>query len=167
MKTLGLLFITLSMNSAVLAADRSVPAENCWVDSAEHFNLPPMLLYAIASVESSHNPQAVAHANNGTRSIGLMQINSSWFPKLAQYGITEGSLYTPCVNIRVGAWILAQEVSRYGYTWEAIGAYYAGPYDAKTKKWKLRHYREYSGKVIARWRSALDGKLPGQLVASR
>ena len=102
MKTLGLLFITLSMNSAVLAADRSVPAENCWVDSAEHFNLPPMLLYAIASVESSHNPQAVAHANNGTRSIGLMQINSSWFPKLAQYGITEGSLYTPCVNIRVG-----------------------------------------------------------------
>lgn len=124
---------------------------NCWFTAASAFNVPPGLLYSIAEVESSFNPRALAHAKNGTHSVGVMQINSSWFPALAQAGITERDLLEPCVNIHVGAWILSQEITRYGPTWEAIGAYYAGPYDARSLRWKLAHYRVYATKVLAAW----------------
>lgn len=126
---------------------------NCWAAAAYRYELPAELLYAMGSVESSHNPHAVAHANDGTYSVGLMQINSSWFPRLLQFGVEERDLFKPCVNIQVGAWILRQEVDRYGYSWEAIGAYYAGAYTAKNYHWKVRHYELYANKVLSRWRS--------------
>lgn len=126
---------------------------NCWAAAAYRYDLPAELLFAIGSVESSHNPHAKAFANDGTYSVGLMQINSSWFPKLQQYGIEERDLWEPCVNVQVGAWILRQEVDRYGYSWEALGAYYAGAYTQKSYHWKINHYREYATKVLARWRS--------------
>lgn len=84
-----------------------------------------MLLYAIARAESGLNPQAIGRNSNGSRDIGLMQINSAWLPTLASHGIGERELFEPCVNIHVGAWILAGNVSRLGYTWEAVGAYNA------------------------------------------
>jgi soluble lytic murein transglycosylase-like protein len=129
---------------------------NCWSLAAARYHEPPYLLYSIASVESSQNPGAVAVARNGTHSIGLMQINSSWFSKLSQVGITEDQLWDPCVNVQVGAWILAQGIDRYGYTWQAIGSYYAGPYDAQSYARKLPDYREYSTKVLTRWRKTLS-----------
>ena len=71
------------------------------------------------------NPHAIGRNRNGSRDLGLMQINSAWLPTLAKYGITERDLFEPCTNIHVGAWILAGNVSRLGYTWEAVGAYNA------------------------------------------
>ena len=130
----------------------------CWLSAAAQYNLPVDLLQAIGDVESGHNPTAVAQANNGTRSVGIMQVNSSWFPALADYGISEEKLFDPCINIRVGTWILAQEVERYGYNWEAIGAYYAGPYSEKDRHWKLKHYREYARKVIDRWTRRVNSR---------
>jgi soluble lytic murein transglycosylase-like protein len=124
---------------------------NCWLATAAAFDLPPGLLYSIAQVESSMNPAAVAHAANGSRSVGVMQINSSWFPRLKELGIDEKDLRDPCTNIRVGGWILAQGVRRYGYGWEAIGAYYAGPFDSPKQAWRLRHYHAYAARVIRAW----------------
>lgn len=145
------------MPLAMLAAGIAM---NCWVSSAQQFNLPPYLLYAMASVESSYNPDAIAHAPNGTHSVGLMQVNSRWFPELAKYGISEQQLHDPCTNVHVGAWILSQEVARYGYTWRAIGSYYAGPYKKELSGRKLHDYRVYSDKVLKRWRLAITGRLP-------
>ena len=54
-----------------------------------------------------------------------MQINSSWLPTLAGHGIAEHHLFDACTSIHVGAWILAGNVSRLGYTWEAVSAYKA------------------------------------------
>ena len=34
-------------------------------------------------------------------------------------------LWEPCTNTHAGAWILAQNIQRIGYSWEAIGAYNA------------------------------------------
>lgn len=142
-------FRTVNMLAAFLV---SVSALGCWDVVADRYNLPVELLKSVGQVESSFRPEVVAHANNGTRSIGVMQINSSWFGELQAFGIAEKDLYKPCVNIEVGGWILAQEVKRYGYSWEALGAYYAGPYNKKTRSWKLKHYREYATKVLDVWR---------------
>ena len=130
----------------------ALSAANCWLGASSAFDVPPGLLLAIAQVESSYQVDALALAPNGTHSVGLMQINSSWFPQLRRAGISEQGLYEPCTNINVGAWILSQNITRYGATWEAIGAYYAGPYDAKSHAWKLPLYRLYATKVLKAWK---------------
>lgn len=126
-------------------------AANCWLAAASAFNVPAPLLYAVAEVETGFDRYAVEYPRNGSRSVGVMQINSIWFPMLAKIGVTEETLYEPCVNIHVGAWILSMEIARYGYSWEAIGAYNAGPYDERSHRWKVRYYRTYAEKVLGAW----------------
>jgi soluble lytic murein transglycosylase-like protein len=111
--------------SVALALCAALPAHACWEDAATRYQVSSVLLYAIARTESGLNPQAIGRNSNGSRDIGLMQINSAWLPTLASHGIGERDLFEPCVNIHVGAWILAGNVSRLGYTWEAVGAYNA------------------------------------------
>jgi soluble lytic murein transglycosylase-like protein len=110
---------------AAVAIGITLPAYACWDDAARRYNVSGDLLYAIARTESGLNPQAIGRNTNGSRDIGLMQINSAWLPTLASHGIGERDLYEPCTNIHVGAWILAGNVNRLGYTWEAVGAYNA------------------------------------------
>ena len=62
---------------------------------------------------------------NGSEDIGLMQINSSWLPMLARYGIRREHLFNACVNAYVGTWILAANFRQFGPTWKAVGAYNA------------------------------------------
>jgi soluble lytic murein transglycosylase-like protein len=95
----------------------------CWEEAAARYQVNSTLLYAIARTESGLNPSAIGRNSNGTRDIGLMQINSAWLPALSRYGIRERDLFEPCTSIHVGAWILAGNIQRHGYTWEAVGAY--------------------------------------------
>lgn len=98
--------------------------EMCFNEAGLHYGLPPKLLKIIATVESKMNPYAINIQNrNGSIDIGLMQINSSWLRKLAQIGVTQKDLLDGCKNIQVGAWILSQNVKKYGLTSEAIGRY--------------------------------------------
>jgi soluble lytic murein transglycosylase-like protein len=136
-----------------MASTVSVVALSCWMSVAQHYGLPQDLLRAIAQVESGNNAYAVHRNPNGTVDIGLMQINSRWLPALAQIGIGIHELFEPCVSIAVGAWILSEQVARYGYSWEAIGAYNAGPYDARSHGRKLSQYRLYALRVIRVWRA--------------
>jgi soluble lytic murein transglycosylase-like protein len=111
------------MAAAALLA--SSPAQACWDVAALRYGVSSELLYAIARTESALDARAIGRNANGTRDIGLMQINSAWLPTLAAYGIGERELFDPCTSIHVGAWILAGNVRRLGYTWEAVGAYNA------------------------------------------
>jgi len=100
-------------------------AAACWEEAAARYQVNSALLVAIARTESGMNPRAVGHNRNGTRDLGLMQINSAWLPTLATHGIREHDLLDACTSIHVGAWVLAQNIHRLGYTWEAVGAYNA------------------------------------------
>lgn len=100
----------------------------CFDEAGKVFDINPQLLKAIAYTESRLDPNAINSANsNGTADYGLMQINSSWFKKLADFGVSESSVINePCVNVHVGAWILAQNMAQSGDGWLAVGAYNAG-----------------------------------------
>lgn len=100
----------------------------CWEAAASPYNIEPELLQAIAAVESGNRAQAMNRANrNGTRDIGLMQINSIHLPRLLKQGITEDRLINePCLSVEVGASILAEFIQRFGYNWTAVGAYNVG-----------------------------------------
>lgn len=101
---------------------------SCWDDVARRYDIEPELLQAIAAVESGYRVEALNPNNSdGSRDIGLMQINSMHLPRLAKQGITEERLLTePCLSVEVGASILAEFIQRFGYNWTAVGSYNAG-----------------------------------------
>ena len=112
----------------VLITSFGTASASCWDAAGARYGVHPLLLAAIAKVESGFDPSAVnsTHvARTGSVDLGLMQINSSWLPVLGRHGITRERLFDPCTSITVGAWILAGLFARYGVTWEAIGAYNA------------------------------------------
>lgn len=115
----------------VLVLCAALPAQACWDEAAARYQVDGALLYAIAQTESGMNPLALGRNRNGSRDIGLMQINSAWLPTLATYGISERDLYQPCTSIHVGAWVLAGNFHRLGYTWDAVGAYNAASPDLR------------------------------------
>ncbi|MEW8375832.1 MAG: lytic transglycosylase domain-containing protein [Candidatus Thiodiazotropha sp.] len=128
------------------AQDALADLDACFAEAARRYNIAGELLYAIAAQESRFDPTAVGWNEDGSRDIGIMQINSWWLPKLAGFGIDERRLQEPCINVAVGAWILAGNIARYGYTWDAIGAYNAGTGDTEM----IRMRREaYAHKVAA------------------
>jgi len=110
-----------------VAVVNSAFAESCWQSAAERYGIHTTILRAIAMTESAMNVRAVNRNTNGSVDVGLMQINSRWFPRLAEMGIEPEDLWDRCTNVHVGAWVLAGYIRHFGYNWRAIGAYNAGP----------------------------------------
>ena len=111
---------------ALRVPDREYPLTECFGQAARTYEISVELLWAIARVESNLNPAATGYNKNGTRDLGLMQINSSHLPRLSAQAITAQRLLSEtCLNVHVGAWILRENLDRYGPTWEAVGAYNA------------------------------------------
>ena len=138
---------THRLRTSALAIVIGVPtlpgAHACWDEAAARYQLDSRLLHAIARTESSLNARAVNLNRNGSRDIGLMQINSAWLPTLARHRIHERDLFEPCTNLHVGAWILATQIQRLGPTWNAVGAYHS-PTRARRLTYVTRvqnHYR--------------------------
>ena len=131
----------------------SLPAHACWDEAATRYHVNSALLHAIARTESGLNPLAVGRNPNGSHDIGLMQINSAWLSTLATYGISERDLFEPCTNIHVGAWILAYNFYRLGYTWDAVGAYNAVSPQSR---------RAYIDKVRRNLRTGADSTQPAR-----
>lgn len=122
--------------------------ERCINYSAQRYQISPWIIKSIIKVESNWNVRAFNRNKNGSYDVGIMQINSSWFPKLRKYGIYEQHLWDPCVNIEVGTWILAQCIYKYGYRWEAVGCYHSSNYSRKTR-YAYKIYKVYKEMVKA------------------
>lgn len=130
--------------------------------SAKAEEPPPALVKAIARQESGHNPLAVNVAGKpyypATREeaeqliresmaagksfdVGKMQINSWWMERL---GIDPFSLLDPDVNEAWGKRILAEEISRHGLNWKAVGKYHS-PDSERGRQYAWRVYHHYAG----------------------
>ncbi|HIC1896455.1 TPA: lytic transglycosylase domain-containing protein [Citrobacter freundii] len=127
------LLLSLNANSSYAKQAPVTPPQfmQCFKEAANRYQIDHLLLIAIAQVESEMNPGAIGYNRKKgvvvSEDLGLMQINSSWLPTLAQMGITRYELLQkPCQNIYVGAWILAKNISANGVNWESVGAYNAG-----------------------------------------
>jgi len=144
-----LLAIAFLLPSTAAAAHRpnDDPATAaCIREAAQRFQVPELALWVLLDVEAGKLGQ-VSTNTNGTYDIGPLPVNSWWLPKLAQFGITEDMVKNNlCINIGVGAWILAKELDRHKDIPRAI-AYYHSP--------TPRHQRRYLGLVVG----AIDRRL--------
>jgi len=95
----------------------------CFEEAGKFYGISPLLLQAIAGVESNFDPRALNRNSDGSYDFGLMQINSFWAEAIGMRNWL--MLGDPCTNIKTGAWILSHCIERYGYTWEAVGCYNA------------------------------------------
>lgn len=131
---------------ALRVPDREYPLEECFWHAARTYGIGVELLWAIARVESNLNPAATGYNKNGTRDLGVMQINSSHLPRLSSQAITAQRLLSEsCLNVHVGAWILRENLDRYGHTWEAVGAYNASEH---RRDLRLNYARKVHRKLL-------------------
>ncbi len=111
--------VSLALLLVIATWGSAYPA--CFDEAGAEYGISPLILRAIAKVESNFDPRALNWNKNGSYDFGIMQINSSWAQVL---GLERwNNLGDACYNTRTGAWILANCMSKYGYTWEAIGCY--------------------------------------------
>ena len=117
--------LALGWSAAVSAHAQSGSTAACFEEAGARHGVAPVLLQAIALQESAMRANALNRNSDGSWDMGLMQINSRWLPTLARHGVTPEQLWDPCVSVYVGAWILADNFRRMGFTWDAVGAYNA------------------------------------------
>lgn len=99
--------------------------KNYFQSAGAHYNIPPLLLENIASIESGGNPNAIRINSNGTKDYGLMQINSIHLRRLSAWGICERNILDPKINIFSGSWLLSEHIKERGFNLQAIGDYHS------------------------------------------
>ena len=125
-------FAALTFSAALRALCCAV--QSAGRDAASLYGVDPNLLRAIAWQESRGHSRAVGVLlPDGNRALGLMQINTVHLPRLRRAGISVQHLFDPCVSLKVGAWVLADCMTRKGASWAAVGCYFAGPASKATQ----------------------------------
>ncbi|MGT1696571.1 lytic transglycosylase domain-containing protein [Salmonella enterica subsp. enterica serovar Winslow] len=132
----------------------------CFAAAGARYHIDPLLLQAIAIHESRLNQRAIGvnKSKSGrilSRDVGVMQINSGHIPELQRLGIinsVDDLLDNPCLNVQVGAWILARDFHRCGVSWQCLGSY-----NASSPAIGLRYAKE----IWAIYRRLLGQQVPG------
>ncbi|WP_246798736.1 lytic transglycosylase domain-containing protein [Deferribacter autotrophicus] len=153
------IFLAIMVSVKVYAKSVSDEIIDCVMKASKRYSVPSELILAIIDVESGFHPYALNVAGKSmffeseeeaikkvkelgsskkSFDIGLTQINRWWFEK---YGYSYEFGLNVCFNINFGTYILAYEINRNGYNWDAIGKYHSK---------KERRKQEYALKVWER-----------------
>lgn len=146
------LWLAISFTTAVQAF--------CFSEAGAIYQIDPKLLKAIAQQESSLSAKAVNINRDKQGRVlsvdyGLMQVNSTHIPKLQKMGIIhnhEDLLNQPCLNVKIGAWILAQHMRECDVNWNCLGSYNAG-FQPRNEKKRIR----YAQQIYARYWPVISG----------
>lgn len=135
----------------------------CFKEAGARYQIDHRLLVAIARQESGLNPKSTnANRNKAgkvvSRDYGLMQVNSSQIPGLISMGVLTSKddlLNNPCLNVQIGAWILAKHLKQCGVNWSCLGSYNAGfknsdVQEARRMNYARKIYRNYSLELAGR-----------------
>lgn len=107
------------------AASSEQDVARCIQAAARGFGIDPLPLEILRDVEGGR-PGLESKNTNGTRDLGVMQINSSWLRTLADFGINEADVRdSVCINVYVAAWIFVQELNRSGDVVVAMARYHS------------------------------------------
>ena len=123
----------------------------CFQAAGARYHIDPRLLEAIAVQESSLNPHAININHNKAGRVtstdyGVMQVNSGHIPELKSMGVLHDRqelLTNPCLNVQIGAWILARHLQTCGVTWRCLGSYNAGFGETAEQERKRMAYARY------------------------
>ena len=137
--------------------DRQHELEPLFDAPCARYQVPKVLALAIARQESGCHPwilnisgrdvragskeEALRYAQWAMRAgrsfdVGIMQVNSYWIRK---HGWPLEQVLEPANNVKIGVWILAQEIHRHGLNWKAV-AYYHTPLHRNPERG--RHYAQ-------------------------
>lgn len=109
------------------------------IDSAaQHFSIPPALIWSVIKKESAFEPQIISYAN----AYGLMQLlpgtASQIAPNLGLRFTSSDQLFDPMTNIKMGSYYLSSLLRRYqGNYIMALAGYNAGPH--RVDRWKKKY----------------------------
>jgi len=127
----------LTLQASLLAA--------CFTHAAATYNVPEPVLTSIAQVEGGASGTVSRNAN-GTRDLGVMQVNDSWIASLVKIyendphfigrndkekrtAVWSALVYDDCFNISIGAWILKrgfdEAKEKGGGFWSGVGYYHS------------------------------------------
>ena len=134
-------------------------AAPCLSAAARYHGVNPWVLKAILKVESNFNPRALNRNTNGSVDVGMGQINSIHFGRLARFGVAPADLMDGCVATYVAAWHLASQLRIHGNTWYGVAAYHSV---------SPCHNTRYAGllwNVLTEWRIVPGPRVPVSKVA--
>ncbi|OAT14685.1 PilT family plasmid conjugative transfer putative membrane protein [Buttiauxella noackiae ATCC 51607] len=150
-----------ALTTLLLTAVMSLPAQAfCFNEAGARYQIDPRLLQAIARQESSLNPKAVNINRNKagkvvSRDYGIMQVNDTHVPRLIRMGVLKSKeelLTNPCLNVQIGAWVLANHLQVCGISWSCLGSYNAGFATTQTQETRRMNYAR---KIYDRYRREL------------
>ena len=147
MKKTFMLFGLLCLSTPALAAEPGPPAPLVEAIARQESGLNPLAVniagkyYYPATREEAERLIRQAIAAGQSFDVGKMQINSWW---MERYAIDPFSLLDPAINERWGKWILAEEITRHGLNWKAVGKYHS-PDPERGRRYAWLVYRHYAG----------------------
>jgi soluble lytic murein transglycosylase-like protein len=118
------------------------------VTIAAEYGLPSDFVVAIALTENDTlNPSAVNRNRNGSRDLGLMQLNSTWY---------KGNWNDPETNVRAGCNLIVS-LRRQGLNWwEVAIAYNCGYSRLKSKEGPPESSIDYAISVFDKWNDRMS-----------
>ena len=114
----------------------------CITHAAQQYHLPELLYRSILLTEGG-KPGQISQNKNGSYDMGPAQVNSIHLPELARMGISRDQVINDgCLNIHVGAWVLAGTLG--GHTPDNAAEFWrrVGNYNSSTPKYNTAYQRK-------------------------